>query len=109
MVLTPEEIKEVQEVLSRDERLPALFNALSDPTRFRMLKLLLEYRNLCVTDMARVLEISVPAASQQLKILEWSGVIVPERQGQRMCYHVRRQDPDVKALVRLMTAPAHKR
>jgi len=82
--------------------LPLVFNALSDPGRFRIFKLLLSRSNLCVTDVANVLNISVPAASQQLKIIELSGLVNKQRNGQMICYAIKRENPVVRSLMKLV-------
>ena len=65
----------------------AIFGALADPTRLKLLKLLcMQPKNnaLCVNALADVLEISQPAVSQHLKILKSVGLITGQRRG----YHV---------------------
>lgn len=84
-------------------RLLPVFAALSDPGRFRIFRLLSQQQQheLCVTDVARVLQVSVPAASQQLKVLELSGLVRKQRVGQMMCYALKRDTPLVRSLMRL--------
>ncbi len=85
---------------NEDERTPIVFGALSDARRFQMFKLLLEHKDLCVTEMAKIFGISVPAASQQLKILEMTGLIRRERQGKSICYEIKNKDPIVRSLLK---------
>lgn len=85
-----------------DEKLPVMFNALSDVGRFRIFKLLRSYKGLCVSDVADILDVSTPAASQQLRIMELSGLIRRERVGQMICYELRKDDPIVRSLIRLV-------
>lgn len=104
-MLTRTQVKAIQIDLSKaDERMPFIFNALSDSGRYRIFKLLIEHRDLCVTDVANVLGISVPAASQQLKVMEMSGVIERERSGQMICYSVKRDDAVVRSIMRIIGA-----
>lgn len=91
-----------KEITTAEEQLPFMFNALSDMGRYRIFKLLLERRDLCVTDVANVLNISVPAASQQLRIMELSGLVKKERQGQMTCYCVRAEDTLVKSIIKII-------
>jgi len=79
-----------------------MFAALSDKGRFGIFRLFLRQHDLCVTDVAAVLGISVPAASQQLKVMELSGLVTKERNGQRICYAVLRRDPAVRSLIRII-------
>jgi ArsR family transcriptional regulator len=81
-----------------------MFGALSDAGRFNIFRLFMRHRDLCVTEVANVLAISVPAASQQLKIMELSGLVERERRGQKICYGVKRSDPTVRSLMRIVAA-----
>lgn len=85
-----------------EERVSVFFAALSDPGRFRIFKILLSESDACVTDIAHVLGVSVPAASQQLRILERAGLVRRERQGQMICYEVKKNDPAVEAIIRVL-------
>lgn len=105
-MLTKEEIRAVRRTTATaEERLPFMFNALSDMGRYRLFKLLLQRHDLCVTDVANVLNISVPAASQQLRIMELSGLVQKERLGQMTCYGVRTDDPLVKSIIKIISNP----
>lgn len=64
-----------------------LFKLLADPTRFKILALLLKTRqDLCVGEIAKAINISQSATSHQLAKLESCGVVRPERRGQMICY-----------------------
>ncbi len=88
-------------IIENDSRVSTIFNALGDPTRWRIFKLLLSRKNPCVTDIARMVGISVPAVSQHLRILELSGLVTKKRRGQMICYKVRYEDPIVKYILKL--------
>jgi DNA-binding transcriptional ArsR family regulator len=60
--------------------LDAIFAALSDPTRRRILDLLAR-AELCVTDLAKPFSVSLPAISKHLRVLEKAGLIKRERDG----------------------------
>ena len=94
-------VKIKKTVDKKDTKLPMVFNALSDPGRFHIFKFLMKYHDVCVTDIANVFEISVPAASQQLRILEITGLIRKERMGQMICYTIKDDDQVVKSLIKL--------
>lgn len=103
-MLTQAEVANLKKEAADDSRgLLTVFGALSDASRFRIFKLLLRERDLCVTDIANVLAISVPAASQQLKVLETSGLISRQRHGQMICYTVRQHEPLVKAVIKILS------
>lgn len=59
---------------SEEERLDRLFHALSDRTRRRLLEALF-VRPSKVTDLARPFDMSLPAVSKHLRILEEAGLL----------------------------------
>jgi len=85
-MLTKEQIIKVQKTVEEsieDERVPFALRALSDFGRFKIFKLLAARKeDMCVTDIANIFNISVPAASQQLHVLEMTGIVKKERMGQ---------------------------
>lgn len=73
----------------------ALFRALADPTRLRLVKLLSRQRDqhaLCVNALAGRLGVSQPAVSQHLRVLRSAGLVKGQRRGYRVHYFV---NPDV--------------
>ncbi len=101
-MLTLKERSHLKKTIPAEERLPLLFSALGDPRRFQMFRILAVHCNACVTDIAALFGISLPAASQQLTILARAGLIAKEREGKTTCYHIRRKDSTVAALIHLM-------
>lgn len=88
-----------KQVNGLDKKIAKLFDALGDPNRFKIFLLLMQAKNnICVSEFAEVCGISVPAASQQLKSLENSGLIEKVRTGQMTCYKICYSKPSVKAL-----------
>lgn len=85
-----------------DSRIPLTFAALADPGRFRVFQLLVKHCGVCVSDVAGVLGTSLPVASQQLKILEMSGIVKKERSGKMRCYQLRNEDPIVRSIVKII-------
>lgn len=82
--------------------LVSMFSLLGDKNRFLIIKLLTEQGEMCVTDLANVLDISVSAVSQHLRILEMSKVVEGHRMGQMMCYKPRVDDPRIKKIINLI-------
>jgi len=64
-----------------------LFKALSDETRIRILKVLLQ-RECCVCEIMQALDISQPRASRNLGILEDAGFIKSRRDGLWIIYSI---------------------
>jgi DNA-binding transcriptional ArsR family regulator len=66
-----------------DERLDAVFSALADPTRRRLL-VRLTRREASITELAEPFEMTLPAVSKHLRVLERAGLVRRERDG---AYH----------------------
>jgi ArsR family transcriptional regulator len=64
-----------------------LFNALADETRLKILWLLMEQRELNVTDFTAILDITQPKASRHLRTLYHAGLVVDRRD--RLCVYYR--------------------
>lgn len=103
-MLTKQKVLKIQKVLEKglDERMPLIFSALGDPGRYKIFKLLTKKQDVCVTDVASILGISVPAASQQLKILERTGLVRKIRDGQVICYVVKKDDPVIESIIKVL-------
>lgn len=95
-------IKLKKGLTTQDGSFLRMFQALSDPVRLDIVKLLSEEKTLCVTEIARVFNISVPAASYQLKYLQSSGILKLERMGQMKCYVVAMEKKEVKSVIQLL-------
>ena len=86
-MLEPSQISKIKETLKeQNTSLVNVFSLLGDKNRFLIIKLIIEQGEMCVTDLANVLDISVSAVSQHLRILEMSRMVEGERMGQMMCY-----------------------
>ncbi len=70
--------------------LAASFKALADPTRLRIVNLLLR-SPLCVCEVARVLELSQPLLSRHLAYLRNCGVVEGHRDRMRVQYTLNRK------------------
>ncbi len=69
----------------------AIFGALADPTRLKLLKLLCQQHEpdaLCVNALVSLLGISQPAISQHLRVLKSVGFVRGERRGYHVHYAV---------------------
>ena len=63
-------------------------SALGDETRFKIFNTLGTHQDLCVSDIAIILNISVAAASQHLSLLERRGLVFRTREGRRVYYKI---------------------
>ena len=69
-----------------DSNLDKVFSALSDPTRRDILRRLAQEGDLTVTTVAEPYEMSLPAVSKHLRVLERAGLLVQEKDGRiRRC------------------------
>jgi len=84
-----------------ERKIMQMFNALGDASRFNIFKILLNKKDICVSEIADSLGITVSAVSQHLKILELSGLVTKHRNGQMICYEIMRTDSFVKCVIKL--------
>lgn len=77
--------------------------ALGDPTRLRILHLLL-YGELCVCDIQQVLEASQPFVSRHLFYLKSAGLVSDRREGYRVFYKLLESSEDAtcRSIVHLL-------
>ena len=69
----------------------AVFSALADPTRLRLVKLLCQQRDpdaLCVNALAALLRVTQSAVSQHLRVLKAIGLVKGERRGYHIHYSI---------------------
>jgi DNA-binding transcriptional ArsR family regulator len=88
-----------------NDRLAIVFNALSDPNRCKIFRIFVQQpgRDICVSDVAKLLKISVPAASQHLKILEITGLVQKRRTGQSVHYKARKDDELINSIIKAIS------
>ncbi len=83
-----------------------LFKILSDPTRLRVLMLLLQEGELCVCELTHALALSQPKISRHLAVLRESGIVSDRRAGTWVHY---RLADDLPEWVRGVLIQAHER
>ena len=103
-MLNPKEAEKVKKLLEGNEvDMAPVFSALADQTRCNMFRAILSRKSLCVSDIVNILGISMPSASQHLKILEGSGLLVRTRQGREIYYSPNSKDPIVSAIEKVVS------
>lgn len=80
----------------RDPNLISVFSALSDHIRFSIVNRLLEEGELPVGDLAAPFDVTAPAISRHLRVLETAGVVERRIDRQRRIIRVR---PEALALI----------
>ena len=83
------------------ERLARTFRALADPTRLRILNLLLTSPG-CVCELQAVLDLPQPLISRHLSHLRNAGLVDDERDGMRVRYGMRSVSPPTCELRRFL-------
>ncbi|GAA4397716.1 metalloregulator ArsR/SmtB family transcription factor [Tsukamurella soli] len=70
--------------------LAAVFKALADPVRLRLLSLIASHAGgeACVCDIAPVVDVSQPTVSHHLKVLRTAGLLESERRASWVFYRV---------------------
>lgn len=87
------------------QRAAAMFQAMGEPARLRILALLLERAPLCVCDIAEDTGDAVATVSQRLKVLRAAGLLAGTRSGRHIHYAL--ADRHVATLVRNALRHAH--
>lgn len=87
---------------TQEEHLVSAMQALGDKTRFKMFKILLSNQQMCVSEIANTLDVSVPAVSQHFRIFELIGLVDKQRHGQRICYALKDENALVRELIRII-------
>lgn len=91
--------KQTIELTSAEERLVYAMQLLGDKTRFKIFKLLMAKKDMCVTEIADELGITLSAVSQHFRSFEMLGLVSKERVGQKVCYVLKNDDLLVSELV----------
>ncbi|MEZ5372920.1 MAG: metalloregulator ArsR/SmtB family transcription factor [Microthrixaceae bacterium] len=79
--------------------LAEMFRLLGDPTRVRILFALLDAGELCVCDIATVVETTETKVSQAMRLLRSAGVVRNRRDGRNIYYRL--DDTHVRTLLNL--------
>ena len=98
-MLTDKQITKIRKAFNgTDQRI--IFKVLGDTNRYRIFEMLGSQPRISVSDIAKVLKISVPLASQHLKILEQHDMLEKEKQGQKVFYKLQADNKIAEALSR---------
>jgi ArsR family transcriptional regulator len=68
------------------------FRALGDPTRQRMLALLEQAGELCVSEVARHFDMTQPSISHHLRILREAGLLTAHKRGKEVYYAINAEE-----------------
>lgn len=99
-MLNAQEITKLQGLLThQDDRLPIVFNALSEPRRCKIFRSFLTRERLCVSDVSRIFGMSLSLASQHLKILEITKLLVREKEGRTVYFRANTDDELIRTII----------
>lgn len=87
-----------KQLTPQDQRVVSALQLLGDNTRYKMFRIMLEDKELCVTQIAEQLGISAPAVSQHFRLFELVGLVDKQRTGQKICYSLKVNDDLVNNL-----------
>jgi ArsR family transcriptional regulator len=83
-------------ILPSIDRAAELISALSDPTRLRLLSLILHNPDICVCDLEIVTELPQTKISKHLAILRRAELVTPRREGTWMHYSIHKPENAVQ-------------
>ncbi|MFA7686112.1 MAG: metalloregulator ArsR/SmtB family transcription factor, partial [Candidatus Gracilibacteria bacterium] len=82
------------------KKMAAVFKVLSDVNRYRIFRILVQQPKISVGSIAEILNISLPLASQHLKILTHANLLQKEREGKKVFTKLECGNPFVQAVVK---------
>jgi len=83
-------MKRIDRLIKKNKKQAKVFKGLANETRISILRIL-KGRVLCVKVLAKELNMTSPAVSQHLRILENLGAVIPEKQGNYVHYKVNQE------------------
>lgn len=100
-MLSKKEIEKNRKIFSEtDKNMATAFKVLSDVNRYRIFRMLAEQPKISVSDIAKILNISLPLASQHLKVLTSANILQKERDGKKVFPKLEEGNPFVRAVVK---------
>lgn len=100
-MLSEKEIRENRKIFSEsDKSMAAAFKVLSDINRYRIFRILSQQPKISVSNIARILNISLPLASQHIRVLEHARLLQKERGGKKVFPKLEYGNPFVQAVTK---------
>lgn len=99
--LSEKEIQKNRKLFSEtDKSMVAAFKVLSDLNRYRIFRVLAQQPQISLGNIARILNISLPLASQHLKILAHANLLKKERAGKKVFPKLEHGNPFVQIIIK---------
>lgn len=100
-MMNPKEIKKTREMFSdTDDVMAETFKVLGVVNRYRIFRVLVQHPKLTISDIAQILDISLPLASQHVKTLQQANLLQKERGGKKVFPKLKYDNPLVQAAVK---------
>ena len=87
--------KKLQKAETSFNRLSQVLSLAGNDVRMKMLYLLEEENELCVCDLADILEMTIPAVSQHLRKLKDGDILQTRRNGQTIYYSLKKEHLEI--------------
>ncbi len=84
------------------DNLTALFKALSDRNRLRIVAALMQYDELCACQIIELMQVTGATVSRHMGVLLDSGLVASRKEGRWVYYRLRRELAEAKSLVQWM-------
>ncbi|GAF65817.1 ArsR/SmtB family transcription factor [Alkalihalobacillus trypoxylicola] len=83
-------VKRVSSVIEKEDMVPvaAIFKALSDPTRMKITYALVLEDELCVCDIAHIIQATIATTSHHLRLLKNLGIAKSRKEGKLVFYSI---------------------
>ena len=81
------------------DKLTALFKALSDRNRLRIVSALLKHDELCACQLTELVHVTGATASRHMGVLISSGLVDSRKDGRWVYYRIRREQTDFGVLI----------
>jgi DNA-binding transcriptional ArsR family regulator len=107
-MLSAQELRKARRILSEtDKSMAATFKVLSDVNRYRIFRILAAEPELSVGSIAKILDISLPLASQHIKILAHAKLLQKERSGKKVFPKLEHNNPFVQVMIKTIQRALH--
>lgn len=102
-MLTTKELHKNRKLFNgNDAHIVSMFKALNEINRYRILCILTKNPNLSVGDIAEILNISLPLASQHIKVLTQCRLLQKVRSGKKVMSQLEQDNPFVQAIIQVI-------
>lgn len=106
-MLSSDEIQKNRKIFTEmDKTMSSALKVLCDINRYRIFRILTVQPKLTVSDIAQILDISLPLASQHLKILATANLLQKERDGKKVLLKLEKKNPFVLAIAKTIARAA---